>query len=113
MATQEYLYEAPPGFFLSKGEVGMNKCFHIYYSGSVQGVGFRYMAQSVANSLDIAGWVKNLRDGRVEMVCEGKEPDLNEFLDRLRDIFGLYIKDIQTEQEDSSGKLEGFDIKFL
>jgi acylphosphatase len=91
----------------------MNKCLHIYYSGFVQGVGFRYMAQSVASSLGIAGWVKNLSDGRVEMVCEGKEPDLNKFLDRLKDLFNLYIKDVQIEQEDSSGKLEGFGIKFL
>jgi len=89
----------------------MNKCFHIYYSGSVQGVGFRYMAQSVARSLGIIGWVKNLRDGRVEVVCEGKEPDLNEFLDKLKYIFSLHIKNVRTD-EGSPCRLEGFDIRF-
>ena len=91
----------------------MNKCLHIYYSGSVQGVGFRYMAQSVARLLGIAGWVKNLKDGRVEIVCEGTEPGLNEFLDKLKDIFSLHTKDIRIEQKSPSGKLEGFDIKFF
>ncbi|MDP2929866.1 MAG: acylphosphatase [Candidatus Omnitrophota bacterium] len=89
----------------------MNKRLHIYYSGFVQGVGFRYTAQSVACSLGIAGWVKNLSDGRVEIVCEGTGPDLNEFLDKLKDMFNLRIEDVRIEQEDSSGKLEGFEIK--
>ena len=71
------------------------------------------MAQSVAYSLGITGWVKNLRDGRVEMVCEGKIPDLNEFLDKLKDIFSLRIKDIHIDREGPSGKFEGFGIKFF
>lgn len=90
----------------------MNKRLHIYYSGSVQGVGFRYMAQSIAYSSGVTGWVKNLRDGRVEVVCEGREPDLNEFLDKLNNTFSFHIKDIRIEQEDPSGKLEEFDIRF-
>ena len=90
----------------------MNKCLHIYYSGSVQGVGFRYSAQSVALSLGITGWVKNLRDGRVEVVCEANDLILNEFLDKLKDIFSPHIKDVRMEEEDSSGKLEGFEIRF-
>jgi len=40
---------------------------HIYFSGSVQGVGFRYRAYYIAQSLSLTGWVKNLWDGRVEM----------------------------------------------
>ena len=112
MATQKYLYEAPPGFCLSKGEVGMNKRFHIYYSGSVQGVGFRFVAQSAARPLGVTGWVKNLEDGRVELVCEGEDVVLNKFLVLIKDTFGGYIRGADMEQGKATGEFEGFDIKF-
>ena len=44
---------------------------HIFYSGCVQGVGFRYTAQQFASDLELSGWVKNLGDGRVEMIVQG------------------------------------------
>jgi len=112
MATQEYLYEAPPGLYLSEGEVGMNKRIHIYYSGSVQGVGFRFTAESAAQTLGVTGWVKNLEDGRVEVVCEGEEAALNKFLDKIKDIFGGYIRDARIDPEKATGEFGGFDIKF-
>ena len=56
-----------------------NKRIHVFYSGQVQGVGFRYTVQDIAASFGIAGWFRNLRDGRVEVVAEGKEMDLKEF----------------------------------
>ncbi len=90
----------------------MNKRLHIYYSGSVQGVGFRFLAQSAAHQLDVTGWVKNLEDGRVEMVCEGPAAALNKFLDRIKDILGGYIRDARIESEKATGEFEGFDIKF-
>jgi len=90
----------------------MNKRLHIYYSGSVQGVGFRFMAQSAARPLNVTGWVKNLEDGRVEIVCEGEDAGLNKFLDRIKDLFGEYIRDAAMEPEKSTGEFEGFDIKF-
>ena len=43
----------------------------IYYSGRVQGVGFRFSTQRLASGFAVAGSVKNLRDGRVEVVAEG------------------------------------------
>jgi len=112
MATQKYPYEAPPGLYLSKGEVGMNKRLHIYYSGSVQGVGFRFMAQSAAQQLGVIGWVKNLEDGRVEVVCEGEGAALNKFLDKIKDVFGAYIRDASIEPQMPTGEFEGFNVKF-
>lgn len=47
--------------------------FHIYVTGRVQGVFFRYAAKRKASNLGVFGWVKNLPDGRVEAVLEGKE----------------------------------------
>ena len=44
---------------------------HIYFSGRVQGVGFRFQASWAAKRLDLTGWVRNLDDGRVEMEVRG------------------------------------------
>lgn len=44
---------------------------HIYFSGDVQGVGFRYRSCYIAQSLGLTGWVENLWDGRVEMEVQG------------------------------------------
>ena len=49
----------------------MFKQLHVYFSGNVQGVGFRYATRQMANQYRITGWVKNLTDSRVEMLAEG------------------------------------------
>jgi acylphosphatase len=90
----------------------MNKRLHAYYSGSVQGVGFRYSAERTATSLELSGWVKNLRDGRVELVCEGKDAPLKEFLRKIDTMFGSYIRDREIEWSDATGEFDLFDIRF-
>ena len=90
----------------------MNKRLHIYYSGSVQGVGFRFTAERAAGSLGIAGWVKNSGDGRVEVLCEGSESALKSFLEKIDDVFREYIRDIDTEWFEATGEFDGFDIRF-
>ena len=64
--------------------VGMKKRVHVFYSGRVQGVGFRMTAEETAQSLGVVGWVKNLRGGRVELVAEAEEEVLQRFLSALR-----------------------------
>jgi len=90
----------------------MNKRIHAYYTGSVQGVGFRYMAQRTAESLGLTGWVRNLRDGRVEVECEGKDAALKEFVHKIENIFGDYIKDKDIEWSAATGEFDCFDIRF-
>ncbi len=51
----------------------------IYFSGNVQGVGFRYAACNIASKFRVTGFVRNLSDGRVELVVEGREFDLDRF----------------------------------
>ena len=62
----------------------MKKRVHVYYSGRVQGVGFRMTAEDTAREFGVVGWVKNLRDGRVELVAEAEEAVLERFLQALR-----------------------------
>ena len=56
------------------------KRLHIYVSGIVQGVFFRQSTLTKAKEFGIYGWVKNLRDGRVEIVCEGNEESLKKMV---------------------------------
>ncbi len=88
------------------------KRLHVYYSGSVQGVGFRFTAERLAGSLRLTGWVKNMNDGRVEIVCEGKERELKDFLEKMNAAFRPYVRDIDVEWGEATGGFEGFDIRF-
>lgn len=79
---------------------------HIYFSGSVQGVGFRYQASYIAQSLGLTGWVKNLYDGRVEMEVQGKEDEIQLLISKLQNgrfisIEDMDMKEIPLESEKS------------
>ncbi|MBI2009848.1 MAG: acylphosphatase [Candidatus Chisholmbacteria bacterium] len=53
---------------------------HVFITGEVQGVSFRYRAREQAEALGIAGWIRNLVDGRVEAVFEGEEEKVEEMI---------------------------------
>ncbi len=56
----------------------------IFISGNVQGVSFRFFAKAQAMDLDISGWVKNLLDGRVEILAQGHKKNLEKFLATIK-----------------------------
>lgn len=68
---------------------------HIYFSGRVQGVGFRYSAIYLARPLGLTGWVENLWDGRVEMEVQGDEDAIAELLRGLRTQRFIIIDDME------------------
>lgn len=70
---------------------------HIYVSGRVQGVGFRYRTLSYAQVLGLTGWVKNLEDGRVEMELQGTEEEMNRLFHQLRQDRFIRIDDCQVD----------------
>jgi acylphosphatase len=83
----------------------------VYYSGRVQGVGFRYTARSAAQQFEITGFVRNLDDGRVQIVVEGRADEIDGFLKRLRDEMGQYIQDVDVSTSVASGEFERFEIE--
>jgi len=88
------------------------KRIHVFYSGRVQGVGFRFTAERIALSLGITGWVKNIYDGRVEIVAEADEKKLEKFLKEINSYFSNYIQDQDTDWQESTGEFKDFGLKF-
>lgn len=84
---------------------------HIFYSGNVQGVGFRYTVKSVATGYEVTGFVRNLADGRVELVAEGSKDELEAFRQAIRDS-GLehFVRQEQAAWSDATGEYRGFEI---
>jgi acylphosphatase len=83
----------------------------ILVEGEVQGVGFRWSAQSMARRLKLAGYVRNLADGRVEAIIEG-ERDRVENMVRWcnRGPMGAYVTDVKVEWQLYKGEYKGFEI---
>ena len=84
---------------------------HVHYSGRVQGVGFRYTVRALVPGYDVLGTIRNLPDGRVELVAEGELAELEEFLQAVRDS-GLRrnIRDEDIAWEEAQDKFRGFEI---
>jgi len=83
----------------------------VLYSGNVQGVGFRYTVKSTANGYEVTGTVRNLPDGRVELVAEGAKDELEAFRQAVRDS-GLdhFIRDEQLSWSEAHNEFRGFEI---
>ena len=85
---------------------------HIFYSGRVQGVGFRYTAKNVAMGFELTGAVRNLPDGRVELIAEAPRDELEAFRQAIRESgLGSFISDEQVAWEETKGEFRGFEIK--
>ncbi len=90
----------------------MEKQVHVYYTGRVQGVGFRYTTQDIARDLKVCGWVKNLRDGRVEVMAQAEEGALKDFLVRIAQYFSRYIQRADADWQPVTGEFKDFRVTF-
>lgn len=90
----------------------MSRCrVRVFYSGRVQGVGFRYSVKRVASGYEITGSVRNLADGRVELVAEGARDELEAFRVGIRDAgLGGFIQREDAEWAAAQNDLRGFEI---
>ena len=83
----------------------------VFYSGRVQGVGFRYTVKRVTAGFEVTGTVRNLPDGRVELVAGGAEAELKEFQQAIRDA-GMehFIQNEDVGWREATGEFRGFEI---
>ena len=94
--------------------VMMKQRMHVLYSGQVQGVGFRLTAEETARTFPVRGWVRNLKDGRVELVAEGEKEILNRFLTAVRQgPMRNFIKDARVTWSQCLDEFTDFDIRYF
>ncbi len=84
---------------------------HAWLGGHVQGVGFRYFVRQEAGALPITGWVRNVSDGRVEVLAEGERTVLESFLaDIKRGPSGSSVTDVVADWKPATGLWRNFSI---
>ena len=90
----------------------MSRCrLQVMYSGTVQGVGFRYTVKRLASGFEVMGTVRNLPDGRVELMAEGVKDELTAFRQTIRESeLGHFIRKEEVAWLESRGDLSGFEI---
>jgi acylphosphatase len=79
----------------------------------VQGVGFRYFTLEAGHALGLTGWVRNLRDGRVEVLAEGPLESVNRMLAILRrGPTSAMVADVDVEFTKATGEFDGFRVGY-
>jgi len=86
---------------------------HIFAHGRVQGVGFRYNVSGYASGLGLRGYVRNLHDGRVEILVQGSQEDIQKIIYYLRSSPGFsQVAKLDIDWEEPLSDLSGFRIRF-
>jgi acylphosphatase len=86
---------------------------HIFVQGLVQGVYFRHHTEIIAQRLDLKGWVRNLQDGRVEILCEGLRERLEELLEWCRTgPANARVTGVEVLWEGYTGEFERFTVRY-
>ena len=86
---------------------------HLFISGRVQGVFFRSNTQDEARALGLTGLVRNLPDGRVEVVAEGEEEDLKELIKWChKGPPGARVREVEVNWERFTGEFDQFQIRY-
>lgn len=84
---------------------------HVFVSGRVQGVFFRWETKRAAEAKNVTGCVRNLEDGRVEAIFEGEEGDVAQVVDFCRHGPPLAdVDNIEVSEEKYTGKFKGFNM---
>jgi acylphosphatase len=83
----------------------------VFYSGQVQGVGFRFAVESLSRQFVVTGWVRNLADGRVELVAEGRRAEVEKFLQAVDEEFPRHIRDRHISWTEVAGSYAEFSVR--
>lgn len=101
-----------PKYKQSKVVSRTNQRRHVLYSGHVQGVGFRFTAEQIARGFKVTGYVKNLPDGRVELVAEGTLDQLEAFLQELAEQRAGFIRSVVCDSRPATDEFASFNIRY-
>lgn len=82
-----------------------------YFTGRVQGVGFRYTVQNIAIQHNVHGYVRNLSDGRVELVMEGEPPEMDRVIEAVSSKMNGFIKKLESDVTPANGEFDHFYIR--
>lgn len=83
----------------------------VYFSGRVQGVGFRYQTLQVARGFEVAGYVRNLPDGRVQLEAEGAPGEVAAFVAAVQEQMAGYVRETARQASRRTPSLQGFSIR--
>jgi acylphosphatase len=81
------------------------------FRGRVQGVGFRYTAKNIAMQHDVRGYVRNLPDGRVELVVEGPEDETSRVVDEITQKLEGFVQHVEQQDSPATGEFDRFAIR--
>jgi len=84
----------------------------VYFTGRVQGVGFRFTAVAIAERFEVTGFVRNLPDGRVELVAEGRPEVVEAFVRAVADEMSGFIREARSGDSPARGDLHGFRVTY-
>jgi acylphosphatase len=95
----------PPGF-----SACMSGVYHatVFFSGRVQGVGFRYQTLQVAKEYEVSGWVANLADGRVQLEAEGRAQEVKDFIAMVQERMDGNIRKVEQTNGTRPPQFAGF-----
>jgi len=85
---------------------------HIIFTGRVQGVGFRFTARRAASRRQLTGFVRNVPNGAVEMLAQGRSEDIDDCIQDLKEYFAGYLKETRIEEIPPDPKYSDFKITF-
>lgn len=86
---------------------------HLYISGIVQGVCFRAYTQETAQDLGLTGWVRNLHDGRVEIITEGQKDKIEQFIQWChKGPPGATVDNVEIEWMNATNEFKDFEIRY-
>jgi len=91
----------------------IQKRIHIFVTGRVQGVFFRQSTKVMAIKNNVNGWVRNLDDGRVEIVAEGENQDIDNLADWCKTgPANSRVDEFELSEENSAGEFENFEVRY-
>ncbi len=85
---------------------------HIIFIGRVQGVGFRFTARRAASRRQLTGFVRNVPDGTVEMLAQGRSEDVDDCIQDIKEYFAGYLKETRIEEIPPDPRYDDFKITF-